>query len=243
MIKTALGAELDAVAAATLDTGTTATLDIVLPCLDEADALPWVLARVPAGARAIVVDNGSSDGSPDVARAAGATVVHAERRGYGAACDAGLRAATAPMVAFCDCDASLDPADAMRLAEPVAAGQADLTVARRRALSRAAWPFSARVANYELARRIRRRTALPITDLGPLRVARRQAWLDLGVADRRSGYPLEQLLRAAAAGWRIQQLDVVYHPRVGRSKVTGTVRGSLRAVRDMRAVLAEQAPA
>ncbi|MEP6852970.1 MAG: glycosyltransferase family 2 protein [bacterium] len=215
-------------------------LDIVLPCLDEASALPWVLARIPDGARAIVVDNGSTDGSPEIAAARGATVVRAERRGYGAACDAGLRAATADLVAFCDCDASLDPADALRLAAPILHNVADLVVARRRPVHRTAWPLGARLANRELARRIRRATGLPITDLGPLRVARRQAWLDLGVADRRSGYPLEQLVRAASAGWRIVQVDVDYLPRRGRSKVTGTLAGSLRAVRDMSAVLAER---
>ena len=215
-----------------------ADLDIVLPCLDEAGALPWVLARIPAGARAIVVDNGSRDGSPELARDLGATVVLAPRRGYGAACDAGLRAATAAVVAFCDCDASLDPGDAARLAEQVRVGAADLVVGRRRPVARGAWPLTARLANLELARRIRRRTGLALTDLGPLRVARREGLLGLEVDDRRSGYPLEVLLRAADAGWRVQQVDVDYHPRIGRSKVTGTPLGAWRAVRDMSAVLA-----
>lgn len=212
-------------------------LDLVLPCLDEAAALPWVLARIPPGVRAVVVDNGSTDGSPDVARALGATVVVAPRRGYGAACDAGLRAATADLVGFCDCDASLDPGDALRLAEGVRSGRADLVLGRRRPITRGAWPLAARVANRELARRIRRRTGTRLTDLGPLRVGRRQEMLTLDVRDRRSGYPLEVVLRAADAGWRIEQCDVDYHPRLGRSKVTGTPLGAWRAVRDMRAVL------
>ena len=215
-----------------------AALDIVLPCLNEAGALPWVLARIPAGARAIVVDNGSTDGSPDIARSLGATVVQADQRGYGAACEAGLRAATADIVAFCDCDASLDPAEAMRLAETVRAGSIDLVMGRRRPVSRRAWPLAARLANLELARRIRRRTGRPIRDLGPLRVGRRTALLNLDVRDRRSGYPLEVLLRAADAGWRICEVDVDYFPRVGKSKVTGTPLGACRAVRDMSAVLA-----
>ncbi|MEU2881014.1 glycosyltransferase family 2 protein, partial [Streptomyces sp. NPDC007070] len=87
-----------------------APVDVVLPCLDEAEALPWVLGRIPAGWRAIVVDNGSTDGSADLARALGAHVVHEPRRGFGAACHAGLTAASADVVCFCDCDASLDPA-------------------------------------------------------------------------------------------------------------------------------------
>lgn len=213
-------------------------LDIVLPCLDEAGALPWVLDRIPAGARAIVVDNGSTDGSPDIARARGALVVEASRRGYGAACHTGLEAASADVVAFCDYNTSLNPADALRLAGSVFDGTADLVVGRRRAVARGAFPLPARVANLELARRIRRRTGLPLHDLGPLRVGRRRDLLALGLEDRRSGYPLEMLVRAADAGWRVREDDVDYHPRVGRSKVTGTVRGSWQAVRDMSAVLA-----
>jgi dTDP-L-rhamnose 4-epimerase len=114
-----------------------AVLDIVLPCLDEAAALPWVLERIPAGARAIVVDNGSRDGSAVIARAHGATVVDCPRRGYGAACHAGLEAADAEFVAFCDCDASLDPAVAAECVALLRAG-ADLVVGRRVPVSRGA---------------------------------------------------------------------------------------------------------
>lgn len=213
-------------------------LDIVLPCLDEAGALPWVLDRIPAGARAVVVDNGSTDGSPEIARARGALVVACDRRGYGAACHAGLEAATAEFVAFCDCDASLDPGDALRLLDPIRAGAADLVVGRRRPVTRRAWSVHARVANVELARRVRRRTGVELRDVGPLRVARRAELLALPIADRRSGYPVETVLRAAQAGWTIVQIDVDYAPRTGRSKVTGTLRGTLQAVRDMSAVLA-----
>lgn len=213
------------------------SLEIVLPCLDEAPALPWVLGRIPDGVGAIVVDNGSTDGSAQLARDLGARVVSAPTRGYGAACHAGLAAASADLVAVCDCDASIDPADALRLAAELGRG-ADLVVARRRPEGRSAWPWPARVANRELARRLRRRTGYPIRDLGPLRVARRRALLDLDLRDRRSGYPVETLLRAADAGWRVVQVDVAYAPRLGRSKVTGTWRGSLQAVRDMSRVLA-----
>lgn len=215
----------------------TPALDIVLPCLDEAAALPWVLDRIPAGARAIVVDNGSTDGSAEVARGLGARVVACEQRGYGAACAAGLLAAEADAVAFCDCDASLDPADALRLAGFLT--DADLVISRRRTTGRLVWPVHARLANLELARRVRRRTGAPITDVGPLRVARREALLSLGVSDARCGYPVETVVRAARAGWRIVQVDVAYRPRVGRSKVTGTVRGTLQAVRDISAALAQ----
>jgi hypothetical protein len=112
-------------------------------------------------------------------------------------------------------------------------GEADLVVARRRPTSRAAWPLGARVANRELARRVRRRTGLAIRDVGPLRVARLEPLLALGVSDRRSGYPVETLVRAADAGWRVAQVDVEYRPRIGHSKVTGTWHGSWQAVVDM----------
>ena len=213
-----------------------AEVDVVLPCLDEAAALPWVLTRIPCNARAIVVDNGSSDGSADVARAHGATVVTCAVRGYGAACHAGLLAATAPFVAFCDCDGTLDPEALPRFLAALDAG-ADLAVCRRRPTSREAWPWVTRVANVELARRVRRRTSTRIQDVGPFRVARREALLSLDLQDRRSGYPVETIVRAADAGWSIVQVDMPYRPRIGVSKVTGTLRGSWQAVRDMSSVL------
>ncbi|MEU3300132.1 glycosyltransferase family 2 protein [Streptomyces sp. NPDC006678] len=217
-----------------------ATVDVVLPCLDEAEALPWVLERIPAGWRAVVVDNGSTDGSPELARSLGATVVHEPRRGFGAACHAGLLAAEADYVCFCDCDASLDPGLLPDFVRRVADGEADLVLGRRRPRTRDAWPLHARAGNLALARMIRRRTGLPLHDLGPLRAARRKDLLGLALTDRRSGYPLQMVVRASDAGWRVTELDVPYLPRAGRSKVTGTWRGTWQAVRDMRAVLRER---
>ncbi|WP_097230132.1 glycosyltransferase family 2 protein [Streptomyces zhaozhouensis] len=211
--------------------------DLVLPCLDEAEALPWVLSRIPDGWRALVVDNGSADGSAALAERLGARVVREPRRGFGAACHAGLLAATAPLVAFCDCDGTLDPAELPRVAAPVAAGDADLVLARRRPTVRGAWPPHARVGNRVLARMLRRRTGVRLADLGPMRVARRGPLVDLGLTDRRNGYPLQMVVRAAEAGWRIGETEVAYGPRTGRSKVTGTWRGTWRAVSDMRTVL------
>lgn len=215
---------------------------MVLPCLNEAEALPWVLARIPAGWRAIVVDNGSSDGSAEAARALGATVVHEPRRGFGAACHAGLTAATGDVVCFCDCDASLDPSLLIPFVSEVRRGEADLVLGRRRPRGRGAWPAHARAGNAVLARMLSRRTGLRLHDLGPLRAARREALLALDLTDRRSGYPLQMVVRAADAGWRVTEHDVPYLPRTGASKVTGTWRGTWQAVRDMSRVLAE-APA
>jgi glycosyltransferase involved in cell wall biosynthesis len=209
--------------------------DVVLPVLDERDALPWVLERIPGGYTPIVVDNGSRDGSGALAAQLGARVE--ARRGFGAACWAGLTAARADVVCFMDCDASFDPRELPRVADPVAAGRADLVLGARSAAP-GAWPAHARLANAALAWELRRRAGIPLRDLGPMRAARRAELLGLGVEDRRFGWPLEMVLRAAAAGWRIDEVVVGYSPRAGRSKVTGTVRGTVRAVRDMAAALA-----
>jgi glycosyltransferase involved in cell wall biosynthesis len=206
-------------------------IDVVLPVLDEADAIPWVLGRMPTGHRAIVVDNGSVDGSAEVARRLGAIVVDEPRRGFGSACWAGLRNASSEIVAFMDCDGSLDPADLLAVTGPVLNGDADLVLAARIAES-GAWPTHARVANRMLTRRLQRRD-IGLRDLGPMRAARREALLELGMQDRASGWPLEMVLRASGASWRIAETEVAYRPRVGRSKVTGTVRGTLGAARAM----------
>lgn len=210
--------------------------DVVLPVLNEALALPWVLSRMPDGFRAIVVDNGSVDGSADIARGLGAEVVREAQPGFGAACFAGLVAATADVVCFMDCDASLDPDDLPLIAGPVLAGDADLMLGERRP-ERGAWPLHARWGNRVIALEVRRRTGLELRDIGPMRAARREALLALGLRDRRSGWPFEMVLRAAGAGWRVQEVPVPYRARTGRSKVTGTVRGTARAFGDLVKVL------
>ena len=212
--------------------------DVVLPVLDEREALPWVLERMPPGYDPIVVDNGSTDGSGELAAALGARVVREETPGFGAACFAGLTAARAELVCFMDCDASVDPRELSRVTDPVAHGTADLVLGARRPAPGASWPVHARLANGVLALELRRRAGVRITDIGPMRAARREALLALGIRDRRFGWPLEMVLRAAAAGWRIEEAPVTYLAREGRSKVTGTVRGTVRAVRDMAGVLA-----
>ena len=210
----------------------------MLPCLDEAAALPGLLSRMPAGYRAIVVDNGSRDGSPEVAARHGALVVTEARRGYGAAVDTGVRTATAEIVCVIDADGSLDPAALPTLVALVERGAADLAVGRRVPIGRGAWPWHARAGNLALAALIRRRGA-PVHDIAPVRAVRRADLLRLDVRDRAFGYPLELLSRAAAAGWRIVERPVAYRPRAAgtTSKVSGSVRGSLRAARDMARVL------
>ena len=188
---------------------------------------------MPAGYSPLVVDNGSTDGSGELAASLGARVVVEPVPGFGAACFAGLTAAESDVVCFMDCDASFDPRELPRVAAPVLAGDAQLLLGARRPVTRGAWPLHARAANRVLALELRRRTKVPLRDLGPMRAAPRQALLDLGMRDRRFGWPLEMVLRASAAGWTIREVDVSYHPRDGTSKVTGTVRGTVRAIHDM----------
>lgn len=213
-------------------------VDVVLPCLDEAAALPGVLAALPPGYRAIVVDNGSTDGSPEVAAHHGALVVHEPRKGYGAAVHTGLERAGTEIVCFLDADGSLDPGELPGLVRLVAGGAARLAVGRRVPVTRGAWPWHARAGNRVLASILRRR-GLPVSDIAPMRAARRSDLLALDVRDRAFGYPLELLIRAAAARWPVVEVDVAYRPRTAgtRSKVSGSVRGTLRAVHDMAGVL------
>jgi len=211
-------------------------IDLILPVLDEAAALPGVLGSLPPGYEPIVVDNGSTDGSGEIARRLGARVVLERQRGFGAACAAGLEAVRADVVCFMDCDGSLDPAQLPAVADPVIAGEADLVLGRR-VPERGAWPLHGRVANWLLAAEIRRRTGADVRDLGPMRAAPTERLRELGIRDRRFGWPLEMVLLAAARGWRIEEVPVDYGRREGRSKITGTVRGTARAFRDMMRVM------
>jgi glycosyltransferase involved in cell wall biosynthesis len=216
--------------------------DVVLPCRNEAPALPALLARMPAGYRAIVVDNGSTDGSADVARACGAEVISVTEPGYGAAVHAGVVAADPDdgVVCVMDADGSFDPAQLPTVAGPVRDRTADLATGRRRPAARGVWPPHARLANAVLAHRLRRTTGLNVHDIGPMRAVRRDDLLALDLRDRRFGYPLELLIAAGRAGWRVAEVDVDYLPRAAgtRSKVSGTVLGTARAIRDMSRVLA-----
>ena len=211
-------------------------IDVILPVLNERDAIPFVVGAMPRGYRPILVDNGSTDGSAQVAASLGAVVVPEPTRGFGAACWTGLNAATSDVVCFMDCDGSLDPAHLARVAEPILDGEGDLAMGTRIPAA-GAWPCHARIANRALAVQVWRKCGLALLDIGPMRAARRTDLLGLGLRDRRFGWPLEMVVRAAEAGWIITEVDVPYSKRSGKSKVTGTVRGTLRTVKDMRAVL------
>lgn len=202
---------------------------VILPCLNEAEALPGVLAAIPAAYLALVVDNNSTDGTAAVGRCGGADVVHEPVPGYGSAVHAGVVAATTPIVAVIDADGSMDPGDLPRLVAALDGG-ADMVTGRRRPERGLRWPWHARLGTAAVCWRLRQKYGLAVHDIAPMRVVRRDALLALGVADRRSGYPVELMVRAAAAGWIVVELDVGYGPRTGgTSKVSGSFRGSVVA--------------
>lgn len=207
-------------------------MTVVLPCLNEADSLPGVLALIPEGYLTLVVDNNSTDGTAEVARRCGAHVVEEARPGYGAAVHAGMMAASTPIVAVLDGDGSMDPRELPNLVDVLERG-VDMAVGRRRPLPGVRWPWHARLGNQVVCWRLRSRHGIPVHDIAPMRVARRDAVVGLGVEDRRSGYPLELLVRAAAAGWTVAERDIAYGSRTGgKSKVSGSLRGSFFAVMD-----------
>lgn len=210
--------------------------NVVLPVLNEAAALPWVLRRMPCGFEPIVVDNGSTDGSAQIARDLGAAVVKEPQPGFGAACFAGLETADSEFVCFMDCDGSLDPRELPRLIGRMHATGADLMLGRRRP-HKGAWPLHARLANRAVASWVSRRYGLSLRDLGPMRVANRKGLLQLGIEDRRFGWPVEMVLRAALAGWRVEETPVPYLRRSGRSKVTGSFKGTIRTAIDLAKVI------
>jgi glycosyltransferase involved in cell wall biosynthesis len=205
------------------------SVTVVLPCLNEAASLPGVLAAMPAGYRPLVVDNNSTDGTAELARDLGADVVTERRPGYGSAVHAGVEAAATPIVAVVDADGSLDPGELPILVDELDRG-ADMAIGRRRPVPGLRWPWHARLGTAAVCWRIRSKYGLPVHDIAPMRVARRDALLGLGITDRRTGYPVELMVRAAKAGWTVVERDVPYGPRTGgKSKVSGSLRGSVHA--------------
>ncbi len=216
-----------------------ASCDLIIPCKDEELALAALLGRVPGWLSVIVVDNGSCDDTPAVATRLGATLVSEPRSGYGAAVHAGVMASTADLVAVIDGDGTLDPLDLLPMIEAVSSRRCTLAVGRRDPTKRGLMPFTARLGN-RLVTGWLRRQGLAIPDIAPARVCRRLDLLGLKVLDRRFGYPVELLRRAGAAGWDICEFEVSYSARAlgTRSKVSGTVRGTVLAAVDFVRLLA-----
>ena len=211
-------------------------VDVVIPALDEREAIGLVLEALPPGVRrVVVVDNGSSDGTGEVASTAGALVVREPRRGYGRACLAGLaelaRLGVPDVVAFLDADYSDHPEELPRLVAPIVEDRADLVVGSRMLVpaSRRALVPQARFGNRVAALVLRRLYGLEATDLGPFRAVRWTTLARLGMRDAGCGWTVEMQARAAVSGARYAEVEVSYRPRIGRSKISGTVVGSVRA--------------
>lgn len=212
-------------------------VSVIIPCRNEAGSIRDVVSRVPDGAECVVVDNGSDDDTAELARRAGAQVIAESRPGYGSAVTAGVLAASGDVICTLDGDGSMDPGDLRSLLAPLAM-DADLVAGRRRPVGNTVWPIHARAGSLGVAWYLRHRYGLPVHDIGPMRAIRRQVLIDLDVHDRRSGYPVELLLRAAQHRLRVTEVDVAYSARTaGESKVSGSLRGSVRAARDFVAVL------
>ena len=210
---------------------------IIIPAHNEESPLPGVLAEIPAEAlgHVIVVDNGSTDRTAEMAEQAGVRVVGEPRAGYGYACAAGVRAATdrsASVLVFLDGDGSFDPGQIGDLVRPIAAGQADLVLGSRPAgdMEPGAMPPHARFGNWLVARLMRLLYGLRVTDLGPFRAIRADLLARLGMREMTYGWPTEMMVKAARRGARVVEVPVRYRiRRGGRSKVSGTLRGTLLA--------------
>lgn len=219
------------------------TVTAILPALDEADSIAAVVAGLLGRVdEVLVVDNGSSDETGAVARAAGARVLLEPRRGFGSACYAGLLEARGDVVAFLDADGSYVPDDVLRVARPVSDGELDLCLGSRMQLRGAAIATWVRIANRALGVGVKLSGGPFLSDIGPLRAIRRDVLLELGVRDRAQAWPLEMVILAARADLRIAELPVRYLPRTGgASKVTGSLGGSLRAASQMGRLLVSEA--
>ncbi len=212
-------------------------IDVLIPALDEERSLPLVLADLPRPPvrRVVVADNGSRDGTAEAARRGGAIVVPAARRGYGSACLAGLdwlRGNDPPeIVVFVDADYSDHPEELPRLVAPILAGEADLVIGSRVLGDREPGALlpQARAGNLVACLLIRLLYGHRYTDLGPFRAVRWQALERLGMADPDFGWTAEMQVKALRHGLRVAEVPVSYRRRVGVSKITGTVVGTLRA--------------
>jgi glycosyltransferase involved in cell wall biosynthesis len=218
-------------------------VSLIIPALNEAECLGALLSEVPALLvnQLIVVDNGSTDQTSQVARAAGALVVSEPRRGYGFACAAGAEKATGDVLVFMDGDGSFVPGELPALLAPLEQGRADLVLGSR------TWsnsqpmdmPPHQRFGNHLFTWLLRRRFGLTLTDLGPFRAIRRELLLELEMREYTYGWPLEMIIKTARRRHPIVEIPVTYRPRfAGQSKVSGTLRGTvLTAYRYSRVML------
>jgi glycosyltransferase involved in cell wall biosynthesis len=207
---------------------------VIIPTRNEAQAIGRVLGDLPSGLvnEVIVVDNCSWDETPAIAARTGARVISEARRGYGQACLTGLAKANAPdVVVFLDGDYSDRPAELPLLLAPIADGRADISIGSRLAGARAtgALPWHSVFGNWLAAKLINRLYGLTISDLGPFRAARAEVLRAVELQETTYGWAVELILKGAILGFRIVEVPVSYHPRIGKSKISGTVKGTIGA--------------
>ena len=209
-------------------------ISVIIPTHNEAQAIGSVLADLPSElvTEVIVVDSNSTDGTPDVARQMGARVLEEPRRGYGRACLTGLANTKNPdLVVFLDGDYSDRPSELPLLLAPIVEGRADITLGSR--LSRTkhtdALPWHQTFGNRLAAGLIRLLYGVDVTDLGPFRAGRAEVLDALGLEEETYGWAVEIILKGAIAGFRIVEVPVSYFPRIGKSKISGTLRGTIGA--------------
>jgi glycosyltransferase involved in cell wall biosynthesis len=209
-------------------------VSVIIPTRNEASAIARVLADIPGDlvTEVLVVDSRSTDGTPEIAAKMGARVIHESRRGYGRACLTGLAHADAPdIVVFLDGDYSDRPAELPLLLAPILDGRADITLGSRLGKQRiaGALPWHAVFGNWLAAGLIKLLYGVKISDLGPFRAARADVIRELALEEATYGWAVEMILKGALQGFRIVEVPVSYYPRIGKSKISGTVRGTLGA--------------
>ncbi len=209
-------------------------MSVIIPTCNEAQAIGRVLADLPSdlATEVIVVDSDSSDGTPELAAKMGARVVKEPRRGYGRACLTGLANANSPeVVVFLDGDYSDRPSELPILLAPIIEGRADITVGSRLGVDRnsRALPWHAAFGNRLAASLIQLLYGLKISDLGPFRAGRASVLRALALEEATYGWAVEMILKGTLAGFRIIEVPVSYHPRIGKSKISGTLKGTVGA--------------
>jgi len=209
-------------------------VSVIIPTHNEAQAIGRVLADLPSDlvTEVIVVDSDSTDGTPDLARSLGAEVIQEPCRGYGRACLTGLANAKHPdVVVFLDGDYSDRPSELPILLAPIVEGRADITLGSRLQdrRSAAALPWHQVLGNRLAASLIRLLYGLKISDLGPFRAARAEVLRALALEQTTYGWAVEMILKGALAGFRVVEVPVSYHPRIGKSKISGTLKGTIGA--------------
>jgi len=209
-------------------------VSVIIPTRNEASAISRVLADLPIDlvTEVLIVDNHSTDGTPAIAAKMGARVIPEPRRGYGRACLRGLAVADAPdIVVFLDGDYSDRPGELPLLLAPITEGRADITLGSRLGEQRnpRALPWHAAFGNWLAASLIRLLYGVRLTDLGPFRAARADVLRELALEEDTYGWAVEMILKGALRGFRIVEVPVSYYPRIGKSKISGTVRGTIGA--------------